>query len=63
MCALGWGGRTKKRMNALLHKITSTCVFIRDCIQGSENIGITGILAELDEKYWNTVLTTLTMDS
>ena len=24
---------------------------------------ITGILAELDEKYWNTVLTTLTMDS
>ena len=26
-------------------------------------MGITGILAELDEKYWNTVLTTLTMDS
>ena len=29
-------GQKKKRMNALLHKITSTCVFIRDCIQGSE---------------------------
>ena len=39
MCALGWGGRTKKRMNALLHKITSTCVFIRNCIQGSEKHG------------------------
>ena len=39
LCALGRGGRTKKRMNALLHKITSTCVFIRDCIQGSEKHG------------------------